>query len=211
MRAPVERIFATYLIETPLEVEKAAASLAGEPSLLGIEFPAYPVLWRLAGVDQLHVYGIGNKFWESDDSVVRAMEACAKPLWSNASHRAEDSPLSAQAGRGTGRGVQDISKTLASSPRPSLLLWGEEREKTAGAPVLPVVSPGQGDGQDCETYRRTRTVDLLYKAGGGIMAHPDGPAARVRSLQKWWDAAAARCPELQKSVEKFGGERAMTI
>ena len=34
MRAPVERIFATYLIETPLEVVKAAASLAGEPSLV---------------------------------------------------------------------------------------------------------------------------------------------------------------------------------
>ena len=50
-------------------------------------------------------------------------------------------------------------------------------------------------------------------AGGGIMAHPDGPAAGVRSLQKWWEAAvegltmeqaAAKYPELQKSVEKFG-------
>jgi ribulose-bisphosphate carboxylase large chain len=26
-------------------------------------------------------------------------------------------------------------------------------------------------------------------AGGGIMAHPDGPAAGVHSLRKWWDAA----------------------
>jgi ribulose-bisphosphate carboxylase large chain len=35
--------------------------------LLGIEFPpwAYQVLWRLAGVDQLHVNGIANKFWEA--------------------------------------------------------------------------------------------------------------------------------------------------
>ena len=50
-------------------------------------------------------------------------------------------------------------------------------------------------------------------AGGGIMAHPDGPAAGVRSLQKWWKAAvegltmekaAAKYPELEKSVEKFG-------
>ena len=32
MPAPVERIFATYFIETPLDVEKAAASLAGEQS-----------------------------------------------------------------------------------------------------------------------------------------------------------------------------------
>ena len=132
--------------------------------LLGIEFPAYQILWRLAGVDQLHVNGIANKFWESDDSVVRSMEACAKPL-------------------------------------------------LGGMSVLPVVSSGQWGGQACETYRRMRTVDLLYMAGGGIMAHPDGPAAGVRSLQKWWEAAvegltleqaAVKYAELKKSVEKFG-------
>jgi len=49
--------------------------------LLGIEFPAYQKLWRLAGVDQLHVNGIQNKFWESDDSVVRSIKACLKPLF----------------------------------------------------------------------------------------------------------------------------------
>jgi len=48
--------------------------------MLGIEFPAYQKLWRLAGVDQIHVNGIANKFWESDDSVVRSIEACLKPL-----------------------------------------------------------------------------------------------------------------------------------
>ena len=81
--------------------------------------------------------------------------------------------------------------------------------------MLPVVSSGQWGGQACETYRRTKTVDLLYMAGGGIMAHPDGPAAGVCSLQKWWEAAvegltqeqaAAKYPELKKSVEKFGAK-----
>ena len=48
--------------------------------LLGIEFPAYQKIWRLAGVDQIHVNGIQNKFWESDDSVVRSIEACLKPI-----------------------------------------------------------------------------------------------------------------------------------
>ena len=42
--------------------------------LLGIAFTAYQKLWRLAGVDQLHVNGIDNKFWESDDSVVQSIE-----------------------------------------------------------------------------------------------------------------------------------------
>ena len=47
--------------------------------LLGMEFPAYQKLWRLAGVDQLHVNGIANKFWEPDDSVVRSIGACLAP------------------------------------------------------------------------------------------------------------------------------------
>jgi ribulose-bisphosphate carboxylase large chain len=132
--------------------------------LLGLEFPAYQKLWRLAGVDQLHVNGIANKFWESDDSVVRSIESCLKSL-------------------------------------PGVLS------------VMPVVSSGQWGGQACETFRRTKTVDLLYLAGGGIMAHPDGPAAGVYSLRKWWEAAVegltmeqapGKYPELKKSVEKFG-------
>ena len=128
-----------------------------------MECPAYQKLWRLAGVDQLHVNGIANKFWEPDDSVVRSIQSC-----------------------------------LASEP--------------LGKPLLPVVSSGQWGGQAPETWRRTRTIDLLYMAGGGIMAHPDGPAEGVRSLRKWWEAAvegltceqaAAKYPELAKSVAKF--------
>jgi ribulose-bisphosphate carboxylase large chain len=154
--------------------------------LLGIEFPAYQVLWRLAGVDQLHVNGIANKFWEGDDSVVRSMEACSQPLIAP-------------------RGCVRANAADLNSPC--------SHEHSHEFSVLPVVSSGQWGGQACETYRRTRTVDLPYMAGGGIMAHPDGPAAGVRSLQKWWEAAVegltleqavAKYPELKKSVEKFG-------
>ena len=134
---------------------------------LGIEFPAYQKLWRLAGVDQIHVNGIANKFWESDDSVVRSIEACLKPMIGDASFS-----------------------------------------------IMPVVSSGQWGGQAPKTYRRTKTLDLLYLAGGGIMAHPDGPAAGVRSLRKWWEAAvegltteqaATKYPDLKRSLDKFGG------
>ncbi|RRN76105.1 ribulose 1,5-bisphosphate carboxylase, partial [Pseudoxanthomonas sp. SGD-10] len=48
--------------------------------LLGIEFPAYQKLWRLAGADQIHVNGIQNKFWESDDSVVKSIKSCLDPI-----------------------------------------------------------------------------------------------------------------------------------
>jgi ribulose-bisphosphate carboxylase large chain len=139
--------------------------LARHP-LLGIDFKAYQKLWRLAGVDQLHVNGIQNKFWESDDSVVNSIEACLTKMFEH---------------------------------------------KT----VMPVVSSGQWGGQAFETWRRTKTVDLLYMAGGGIMAHPMGPAAGVIALQQAWKSAvdgltledaAKAYPEFAKSVEKFGGK-----
>lgn len=132
--------------------------------LLGIDFRAYQKLWRLAGVDQLHVNGIQNKFWESDDSVVNSIESCLTKMYDH---------------------------------------------KT----VMPVVSSGQWGGQAFETYRRTKTVDLLYMAGGGIMAHPMGAAAGVIALQQAWKAAVDGLtleeavqiyPEFAGSVEKFG-------
>lgn len=43
---------------------------------LGMDYTAYQKLWRLAGVDQLHVNGIRNKFWEPDESVIRSISAC---------------------------------------------------------------------------------------------------------------------------------------
>ena len=130
---------------------------------LGMEFPAYQTLWRLAGVDQLHVNGIQNKFWESDDSVVRSIKACQAPLF-------------------------------------------DQR------PVMPVLSSGQWGGQAFETYRRTRSIDFLYLAGGGIAAHPGGLAAGVKALGDAWQAAvsgrtmadaARESSEFSMSVDKF--------
>ena len=135
--------------------------------LLGIDFKAYQKIWRLMGVDQLHVNGIDNKFWESDDSVVQSIEACLTPLFDQAL-------------------------------------------------PMPVISSGQWGGQAMETYRRTQTTDVLYMAGGGIMAHPMGPAAGVRALQQAWQAAvdgwtieqaAHFFPEFGAAVTKFGNKK----
>lgn len=80
-------------------------------------------------------------------------------------------------------------------------------------PVMPVVSSGQWGGQAPETYRRTGTLDLMYVAGGGIMAHPGGPPAGLRALKQCWEAAvqgiplseyASTHPELQQTLETFG-------
>jgi ribulose-bisphosphate carboxylase large chain len=47
---------------------------------LGMGFPAYQKLWRLAGVDQLHVGGLRSKFSESDATVIEAARACLAPF-----------------------------------------------------------------------------------------------------------------------------------
>lgn len=131
---------------------------------LGIAFRAYQKLWRLAGVDHLHVNGLANKFWEPDDSVVESIQACLEPLF-------------------------------------------------GGYSIMPVVSSGQWGGQAPETYRRCKTVDVIYLAGGGMMAHPGGPAAGCRAIHQAWEAAVAGKPleefaaervELRQSLEKFG-------
>ncbi len=47
---------------------------------LGIEFRAYQKIWRLVGVDHMHVNGLANKFWETDASVLDSIEACLTPM-----------------------------------------------------------------------------------------------------------------------------------
>ncbi|KAF1042020.1 MAG: Ribulose bisphosphate carboxylase-like protein 2 [Herbaspirillum frisingense] len=53
--------------------------MSREP-LLGMSFPAYQALWRLAGVDHLHVHGLNGKFSEFNDEVVEAARACLTPM-----------------------------------------------------------------------------------------------------------------------------------
>lgn len=47
---------------------------------LGFSFDAYQKVWRLAGIDHLHVNGIQSKFWEPDDSVISSALSCLAPF-----------------------------------------------------------------------------------------------------------------------------------
>jgi ribulose-bisphosphate carboxylase large chain len=78
--------------------------------------------------------------------------------------------------------------------------------------IMPVFSSGQSARQAPDTYKALGSVDLIYACGGGILAHPDGPAAGVRSLHQAWEAAVAGIPlaefarthaELRSSLEAF--------
>ncbi|HQS07652.1 MAG TPA: ribulose-bisphosphate carboxylase large subunit family protein [Xanthobacteraceae bacterium] len=47
---------------------------------LGFEFAAFQKLWRLTGLDHLHVNGLRNKFWEPDDTVIASAHSCLAPF-----------------------------------------------------------------------------------------------------------------------------------
>lgn len=150
--------------ELPIHGHRNGWGMLTRCPMLGMDFSAYQKLWRMAGIDQLHVNGIQNKFWESDDSVVASMKACVQ-------------------------------------------LHFSQRK------LLPVVSSGQWGGQAFETYRRTRTMDLMYLAGGGILGHPDGPVCGVQALREAWEGAAdgqtfaqtlTKSAALSRAAERFG-------
>lgn len=55
---------------------------------LGMEFRAYQKIWRLLGVDQFQINGIGAKYWEPDESFVQSFHDCMTPIFSD-----KDRPL----------------------------------------------------------------------------------------------------------------------
>jgi ribulose-bisphosphate carboxylase large chain len=134
--------------------------------LLGLSFQAYQTMWRLAGVDHLHVHGLQGKFSQSDSEVVESARDCFTPL------------------------------TDAIDDR-----------------VMPAFSSGQWAGTVPATWASIGSDDLLFMAGGGILAHPDGAAAGVASIRQAWAAARAgvaladaarHAPELAHALAFFG-------
>jgi 3-oxoisoapionate-4-phosphate transcarboxylase/hydrolase len=65
---------------------------------------------------------------------------------------------------------------------------------------VPTLSSGQNVTTAAPTYAAVRSTDLLMLAGGGVAAHPDGPAAGVRSLRDAWTAALDGVP-LQRAAQ----------
>lgn len=77
---------------------------------------------------------------------------------------------------------------------------------------MPVFSSGQTARQVQRTYAGIKCSDCIYAAGGGVLAHPNGPKAGVIALRQAWDAAlsgvdaidyAATHPELADALKLF--------
>lgn len=66
--------------QLPIHAHRNGWGMFSRHPQLGMAFSAYHKLWRLAGVDHMHVNGLRNKFCESDQSVISAARACTQPL-----------------------------------------------------------------------------------------------------------------------------------
>ena len=106
----------------------------------------------------------------------------------------------------------ESDESVIASARECLTPMFEAPNK--GCEIMPVFSSGQSARQAPATYAALGSTDLIFAAGGGIMAHPQGPAAGVRSLQQAWQAAvegidlakyAETHAELKSALEAFAG------
>jgi ribulose-bisphosphate carboxylase large chain len=98
---------------------------------------------------------------------------------------------------------EEVGRSIVDCLTP---MFGDDR-------VMPVISSAQWAGSALDIYAATKTIDVLHLAGGGIIAHPGGTAAGVRSMQQGWEAAlagvalneyAATRLELRAAIDKFG-------
>ena len=152
--------------QLPIHAHRNGWGYLGRSPMNGWSYVAWQKLWRLAGVDHMHVNGLSNKFWEPDESVIASARACLTPMF-------------------------------------------PEKPCT----VMPVFSSGQSAKQAPGTFAALGTTDLIFCAGGGIVAHPSGIASGVRALRQAWEAAiagidlqkaAAEARELREALEMYG-------
>jgi ribulose-bisphosphate carboxylase large chain len=111
---------------------------------------------------------------------------------------------------GIGGKFADDGEEVAASARSCLQpLTGNDPSDR----VMPVFSSGQWAGTLPHTFEATGSSDFMFLAGGGILAHPSGPAAGVESLKQAWGAVtsgtplteyAKRQPALAEALAFFG-------
>jgi ribulose-bisphosphate carboxylase large chain len=65
----------------PIHGHRNGWGLYSRSPFIGISYIAYQKLYRLAGVDHLHVNGLANKFCEEDASVIASARECLTPMF----------------------------------------------------------------------------------------------------------------------------------
>ncbi len=123
---------------------------------LGMDFSVWQQFWRLLGVDQFQINGIGSKYWEPDDSFVRSFKAVSTPLFSP-----QDCPMPVVC---SGQWGGQAPETYARTGRTLDLLYlcGGGIVSHPSGPAAGVVAVQQAwqaavEGIPLETYARTHS------------------------------------------------------
>jgi len=66
--------------QLPIHGHRAGWGYLSRSPALGFDFAPLQKIWRLAGIDHLHVNGLRNKFSETDESVIAAARAVLAPV-----------------------------------------------------------------------------------------------------------------------------------
>jgi ribulose-bisphosphate carboxylase large chain len=82
----------------PIHAHRAGWGYLSRSPYVGWDFAAWQQIWRLAGVDHLHVNGLRNKFSEPDEVVIAAARSVVSPLFEHAPMNAVPVFSSAQTG-----------------------------------------------------------------------------------------------------------------
>ncbi len=67
--------------QLPIHAHRNGWGYLSRHPLLGWSYVAWQKIWRLAGVDHMHVNGLQSKFAEADESVTASARACATPMF----------------------------------------------------------------------------------------------------------------------------------
>jgi ribulose-bisphosphate carboxylase large chain len=79
--------------QLPIHAHRNGWGMLGRSPALGMSFVAFQKFWRVAGIDQVHVNGIRNKFCEPDDSVIASARACLTPMFDGPGRGCEVMPV----------------------------------------------------------------------------------------------------------------------
>ncbi len=135
---------------------------------LGLDFRVYQQFWRLLGVDQFQINGIGAKYWEPDDSFVRSFHALQEPLFSPA-----DRPLPvAGSGQWGGQAPQTYARTGQTLDLLYLCgggVFGHPGGPAAGVRAVRQAWEAAVAGVPLETYARDHRelAQSIARFGGG--------------------------------------------
>jgi ribulose-bisphosphate carboxylase large chain len=149
----------------PIHAHRAGWGYLNRSPALGWEFKAWQKIWRLAGVDHLHVNGLRNKFSETDESVIASAQSVGQALFKKSDMNVVPVFSSAQ----TGLQAQDTFQAVGNT---DLIV-------TAGGGIF-----GHPDGVAAGVSSLRQAWDAA-QLGISLLQHAENHPELKRALSFW--------------------------